>query len=138
MQLAHSATATSAYKLVTALQRRMVEAQEGLAGGERFSATTWLRDDGRHGGGRRWGLTDSAEVDRARVNVSQVHYDDEPAKRLASATALSTIIHPRHPHAPSVHIHTSWTEMRDGTGYWRIMADLNPAIADGAARSRFI
>jgi coproporphyrinogen III oxidase len=50
VQLAHSAIAASAYQLVTALQRRMVEAQEGLAGGERFSETTWLRDDGRHGG----------------------------------------------------------------------------------------
>jgi coproporphyrinogen III oxidase len=73
--------------------------------------------------------------------VSQVHYDDEPAKRLASATALSTIIHPRHPHAPSVHVHVSWTEMRDGHGYWRIMADLNPAIDDSsfahAARTTF-
>jgi coproporphyrinogen III oxidase len=132
VQLAQSAIAASAYQLVTALQRRMVEAQEGLAGGERFSATTWLRDDGRHGGGNRWGIADSATFDRASVNVSQVHYDDEPAKRLASATALSTIIHPRHPHAPSVHVHVSWTEMRDARGYWRIMADLNPSIADGA------
>lgn len=61
--------------------------------------------------------------------MSQVHYDDEPARALGSATALSTIIHPRHPHAPSVHVHVSWTEMRDGRGAWRIMADLNPALA---------
>jgi coproporphyrinogen III oxidase len=74
--------------------------------------------------------------------VSQIHYDDEPSKRLSSATALSTIIHPRHPHAPSVHVHVSWTEMRDGSGYWRIMADLNPAIRDTAlalaGKARFI
>ncbi|MCW5808498.1 MAG: coproporphyrinogen III oxidase [Deltaproteobacteria bacterium] len=121
----------------------MVEAQERIAGGaERFTEVTWLRDGGRHGGGSRRALANTRTFDRASVNVSQVHYDDEPAKRLASATALSTIIHPRHPHAPSVHIHTSWTEMRDGTGYWRIMTDLNPAIRDTelarAARERFV
>lgn len=119
----------------------MVAAQESVAFGERFVETTWLRDDGRHGGGSRWGIADTATFDRASVNVSQVHYDDDPAKKLASATALSTIIHPRHPQAPSVHVHTSWTEMRDGSGYWRIMADLNPSLVDGdlarAGKQRF-
>jgi len=27
-----------------------------------------------------------------------------------------------------VHMHFSWTEMRDGAGYYRMMADLNPSI----------
>ncbi|HCS12465.1 MAG TPA: coproporphyrinogen III oxidase, partial [Zetaproteobacteria bacterium] len=55
------------------------------------------------------------------------HYDDMPEKKLSSANAISTIIHPLHPLAPSAHIHISWTEMRDGSGYWRMMADLNPS-----------
>ena len=29
-----------------------------------------------------------------------------------------------------MHIHVSWTELRSGRAYWRIMADLNPAIAN--------
>jgi coproporphyrinogen III oxidase len=144
--LARSGAAHAAYQLVLALQQRMVDAQEAVARGtgedDRFGETTWLRDDGRHGGGSRRSIADTRVFDRASVNVSQVHYDDEPAKRLSSATALSTIIHPRNPHAPSVHIHVSWTEMRDGTGYWRIMADLNPSIRDTdlarAATSRFV
>jgi coproporphyrinogen III oxidase len=74
---------------------------------------------------------------RASVNVSQVHYDDDPSKRLGSATALSTIIHPDNPNAPSVHMHFSWTEMRDGKGYWRMMADLNPSITESAPKGRF-
>ncbi|HLL23015.1 MAG TPA: coproporphyrinogen III oxidase, partial [Kofleriaceae bacterium] len=119
----------------------MVAAQEGVARarGERdmFGGVSWERDEGRHGGGTRRTLADTNVFDRASVNVSQVHYDDEPTKRLSSATALSTIIHPRHPHAPSVHVHVSWTEMRDGEGYWRIMADLNPAFPDPAATARF-
>ncbi len=124
----------------------MVDAQEGVARAlgepDTFSELHWLRDDGRHGGGSRRSIRDTTIFDRASVNVSQVHYDDEPTKRLSSATALSTIIHPRHPHAPAIHVHVSWTEMRDGSGYWRIMADLNPAIRDTElavrAKTRFI
>lgn len=141
--LAKSSAAHAAHQLVLALQQRMVTAQEGLSrNADTFRETAWLRDDGRHGGGTRCALGDTDVHDRASVNVSQVHYDDEPTKRLSSATALSTIIHPRNPHAPSVHIHVSWTEMRDDTGYWRIMADLNPAIRDTElarlAKQRFI
>ncbi len=132
--LARSPAAARAYQLVLDLQRRMVAAQEAVARGRgdeaRFAEVTWQRDDGRHGGGNRWSIADTTTFDRASVNVSQVHYDDEPGKRLGSATALSTIIHPRHPHAPSVHLHVSWTELRDGHGTWRIMADLNPALLD--------
>ncbi|MCX5741248.1 MAG: coproporphyrinogen III oxidase [Proteobacteria bacterium] len=140
MIFARSPAAHAAHQLVSALQRRMVGAQEQVAhaAGEadQFRELTWGRDEGRHGGGARWSVVDTKVFDRASVNVSQVHYDDEPSKRLSSATALSTIIHPRHPHAPSVHLHVSWTEMRDGSGYWRIMADLNPSIPDTAQALR--
>ncbi len=74
---------------------------------------------------------------RATVNFSQVHYDDLPDKKLASATALSCIIHPENPHGPSVHMHISWTELREGKGYWRVMADLNPAIPESTDREAF-
>jgi len=74
---------------------------------------------------------------RASVNVSQVHYDDDPGRRLGSASAISAIVHPSHPLAPSVHIHISWTEQKNGSGYWRIMADLNPSIANALDKERF-
>jgi coproporphyrinogen III oxidase len=115
----------------------MVEAMEAL-GREPFIATSWARDDGRHGGGERLAIGGTPVFDRASVNVSQVHYDDEPARKLASATALSTIIHPAHPRAPSLHLHVSWTELRGGGSYWRIMADLNPAIPDEVATAAFV
>ncbi len=133
---ANSEQAAQALALVEALQYRFVAGLEKL-GGEKFTATEWLRDGGRHGGGQRFGITDSALLGRASVNVSQVHYDDEPDRRLGSASAISTIVHPVHPLAPSVHIHISWTEQKDGGGYWRIMADLNPSIANDADRDRF-
>jgi coproporphyrinogen III oxidase len=136
LTLARSAEAAAAYALVVAVQRHMVTAMEAIGGA--FTATAWLRDDGRHGGGERWGTGATPIFDRASVNVSQVHYDDEPTRKLASATALSTIIHPANPRAPSIHLHLSWTELRGGGHYWRMMADLNPAIEDAAATARFV
>jgi coproporphyrinogen III oxidase len=138
---ARSPRAFSALTLVESLQRRFVEGLEAVArtvdASDRFTPVTWLRDEGRHGGGTRLEIGGTPVFDRGSVNVSQVHYDDEPDRRLGSATALSTIIHPRNPHAPSVHLHFSWTEMRDGSGYWRLMADLNPSIPVEADRLAF-
>ncbi len=139
---AQSPKASQALALVSQLQRRFVEQLETLcqeAGSPQgFDAVEWCRDEGRHGGGIRYSTGDGDIIGRGSVNVSQVHYDDMPDKKLASANAISTIIHPKNPHAPSVHIHISWTEMRDGHGYWRMMADLNPAIPNEEARTQFL
>lgn len=129
-----SPRAADALALVTGLQSRFAErlsavsADSGHPG--TFDTVEWLRDEGQHGGGDRRVAPAGGIFDRGSVNVSQVHYDDLPERRLASATAISTIIHPSRPRAPSVHIHISWTEMRDGHAYWRVMADLNPSIAN--------
>lgn len=114
--------------MVEALQVRFCSALESLGAPAEFGRVQWARDEGRHGGGHRRTAADTSVFDRASINVSQVHYDDLPAKKLSSATALSTIIHPAHPHAPSVHMHLSFTELRDSRGGWRLMADLNPSI----------
>ena len=131
-----SPQAAQAMELVESLQCRFVQALEKL-GGIDFSRTEWLRDEGLHGGGIRYGLSDSALLGRASVNVSQVQYDDEPDRKLGSASAISTIVHPVHPRAPSVHIHVSWTELKSGAGYWRIMADLNPSCPDPLQTRKF-
>ncbi len=137
--VAQSASAAQALGFVTELQQHFARRLAAVAGDQTslFKAVNWLRDHGRHGGGTRLGCADHACYQRASINVSQVHYDDLPEKRLGAATALSTIIHPRHPLLPSVHIHISWTEMKSGEGYWRMMADLNPAIVHEADRQRF-
>ncbi len=128
---AQSIRAKHALELVSSLQQRFVQgleqASKGLDLAQSFTAVEWVRDEGKHGGGIRFETTDGAMIGRGSVNVSQVHYDDNPDKKLGSATAISTIIHPNNPTSPSVHIHISWTEMKDGTGYWRMMADLNPS-----------
>lgn len=138
---ARSKQAASALELVETLQRRFVARLEAVSenagAARRFEPIEWLRDGGRHGGGVRFVTGDTTVFDRASVNVSQVHYDDDPAKRLGSATAISSIIHPTNPQAPSMHMHVSWTEMREGHGYWRMMADLNPAIEVAADKAAF-
>jgi len=138
---AASAQATQAQALVSDLQQRFVQGLEALPsspqGKQRFTAVEWFRDSGKHGGGIRFETADGPLFGRGSVNVSQVHYDDMPDKKLGSATAISTIIHPCHPLAPSVHIHISWTEMKQGGGYWRMMADLNPSIPDDRDTMQF-
>lgn len=138
---ASSARAAVALGLVERLQRRFVDALEAWAAAcgapVTFAPTEWLRDAGRHGGGVRLGCGGTPAFNQASVNVSQVHYDDEPARPLASATALSAIVHPAHPRAPSLHLHVSFTETRDGNGGFRVMADLNPSHPDAAQTARF-
>ena len=129
-----SPQASAAYSLVSNLQslfvQRLEQVSEDVDEAIKFQETVWLRDEGRHGGGSRFSSErDNAVFNGASVNVSHVHYNDDDTKGLGSATALSTIIHPANPHAASMHMHISWTEMKDSSGYWRIMADLNPSIA---------
>ncbi len=129
---AKSPQAKEAHELVKGLQAYFVTKLNAVAleFGEKKSceAVVWGRDGGKHGGGSRYEARDALVFNRGSVNVSQVHYDDDASKKLSSATAISTIIHPRNPYAPSMHMHISWTQMRDGAGYWRIMADLNPSL----------
>lgn len=139
---AASSQATRALQLVSSLQERFVIGLEKLAqlhsAGQDFAPVEWLRDEGNHGGGIRFATQDGTLYGRGSVNVSQVHYDDLPEKKLGSATAISTIIHPAHPLAPSVHIHISWTEMKSGEGYWRMMADLNPSNENEDHKASFL
>ena len=126
---ASAASATIARELTQTLQTYFVDKLNTLCqNNSLFTPIEWFRDNGLHGGGIRYVATDDEVFNRASVNMSQVHYDDDAGKALSSATALSTIIHPLNPHAPSMHMHISWTQMRNGKGYWRVMADLNPSI----------
>ena len=139
--LASSQNATKALYVVGHLQQRFVEKLNSLSNtygaGQDFEEVSWIRDEGLHGGGNRFEFRDPTLFNTGSVNVSQIHYDEMPEKNLKSATAISTIIHPKNPHAPSVHIHISLTELRDGSFYWRLMADLNPSIAYEEDRVKF-
>ena len=127
---ATSEQAQYALAALTQVQHDFVDKLSTLSTGTTFTPVEWLRDQGTHGGGQRYEASTNSVFNRASVNISQVQYEDKPDKAFLSATALSTIIHPQHPLAPSIHIHVSWTELKNGKCYWRLMADLNPAIED--------
>lgn len=138
---AQSTQAQEALKLVSQLQQAFVERLESLAASlgvaQGFERVEWLREQGRFGGGLRFESGGNGCFNRASVNVSQVHYESDPHKQMNSATALSTIVHPHNPFAPSLHMHISWTELKSGKAYWRLMADLNPAIETPGLRQTF-
>ena len=138
---AQSPSAQSAMALVSKLQTRLVDRMEAISQAvgnkQAFEPIEWFRDEGKYGGGIRCVAKDETVFDRGSVNVSQVQYEADDTKSLASATALSSIIHPKNPLAPSVHLHVSWTELKSGHAYWRIMADLNPAIENPVATAKF-
>lgn len=135
---ASSKQAQRALSLVSSLQQHFYDGFVNLSPDSSWETVDWQRHGGLFGGGSRLAVANSSYFNRASINVSQVHYENEPEKTLSSATALSTIIHPNNPLAPSVHLHTSWTEMRDGHAYWRIMADLNPSTPIEADKLQFL
>jgi len=138
---AKSPSAQRALALVEKLQQQLVDRMEAISqtvgNKQAFEPIEWFRNDGQFGGGVRCVATDETVFDRGSVNVSQVQYEADDSKSLASATALSSIIHPKNPLAPSVHLHVSWTELKSGHAYWRVMADLNPAIENPETTAQF-
>jgi coproporphyrinogen III oxidase len=141
MIMAKAQEAIDAYLLVRSLQKRFVDKLDELSAklgeNKKFEEVIWLRENGTCGGGSRFEARDEVLFNTASVNVSQVHYDEIPNKNLQSATAISTIIHPKNPNVPSIHIHISLTALRDGNSYWRVMADLNPSIKNDEDKKIF-
>ena len=141
MIMAKSANAIKAYQLVSIIQKRFVDKLNFLSStlgeNKNFEKVVWFRDNGIHGGGNRFEARDNVLFNTASVNVSQVHYDEDETKSLQSATAISTIIHPKNPNVPSIHIHISLTCLRDGSSYWRVMADLNPSLQNDEDKEVF-
>jgi coproporphyrinogen III oxidase len=127
--LATSEKAQAVYQLVSGLQQYFAEAlQSNIDLPMQCNRADWLRNEGLFGGGNRLEC-ESSFFNSGSINVSQVQYENVEDKKLKSATALSTIIHPENPHCPSIHIHISYTEMKSGEGYWRMMMDLNPSLS---------
>lgn len=134
---AKSESAAKACQLLEELQLLFVATLEEQTKASDFERVEWLRDAGQSGGGWRYEARSHGAFNRASINFSQVHYDHKPEKSLASATALSAIVHPFNPFSPSLHLHISWTEFKNGDGYWRLMADLNPGIEDNELTKTF-
>jgi len=128
--------------VLSQVQSAFVRLLQGLKTSESASAVfkpvSWLRDGGIHGGGARYETSNGDAVfNRATINLSGVHYDDMPDARVTSASAISVILHPHNPYAPSMHFHMSYIEPSTGTPYWRMIADLNPSIEDSEGKAQF-
>jgi len=115
---------------------KLLKVSEDFGDGKPFEKINWLRNNGINGGGDRLeGVSDI--FNRASVNVSGVYYNNDNDRPIASADAISTIIHPSNPNAPSIHMHFSYTKPKKKNGYFRVMADLNPSINDNKYKSDF-
>ena len=129
-------------KMVQGVQQKFVRILESVSNSmgcdEQFQRIEWYREAGRFGGGIRYIAPKNDVFNSGSVNYSQVQYESDDNKTLRSATAISTIIHPKNPKAPSFHMHVSYTEMKTGEGYWRVMADLNPSISNEKHTSQFL
>lgn len=112
-------------------QAAFAGALEGVDGSTRFDRQAWDRPGG--GGGEAWTLAGDGAIERAAVNFSAV-WGDVPhtlAERLSGsgdrffATGISTIVHPRNPHAPTFHANLRYFET-DSTAWFGGGADLTP------------
>ena len=131
-----NAEAIMAAEVLEGLQRRYVNALCAFSEAEAVEKD-WMRAGGAQGGGNRWTFVEGGWLATASVNFSQVHYDADSGARLSVATALSAIVHPRHPLLPSAHLHVSLTQLQTGACYWRLMGDLNPAVENEQHRMQF-
>jgi coproporphyrinogen III oxidase len=119
------------------LQQRITDTLAGLDGRGAFRVDKWDRPDG--GGGRSMVLEDGPVIEKGGVMVSEVRGEmsEQFAREMPGqgrrfyATGISLIIHPRNPHAPTVHANFRYLEKGDGdtaVAWYGGGADLTPWI----------
>jgi coproporphyrinogen III oxidase len=102
--------------------------------GGQFRVDEWDREEG--GGGRSMILLDGRIFEKAGVNVSCVHGELSEAfarelpgeGRSFFATGVSLVIHPRNPHAPTVHANFRYLEKGGDAAWFGGGSDLTPWI----------
>ncbi len=120
--------ARAAYHVI---QDAMCAALAGIDGGS-FSVDRWARSGG--GGGESRVLEGDGSIERAAALHSDVW--GETPDRLSDtmavgstnfrATGVSVIVHPRNPHAPTLHANLRYFELDDGRSWFGGGADLTP------------
>lgn len=118
-------------RLAAAFQSEICAALERVDGEARFGAELWERPGG--GGGVSRVLEDGPVLEKAGVNVSDVH--GELASPLAAAlpggggqfvaAGLSVVVHPRSPLVPTAHMNVRFLS-RGGSAWFGGGADLTP------------
>ncbi|KAK3540381.1 hypothetical protein QTP70_030207 [Hemibagrus guttatus] len=116
--------------LIMETQAEFCRALEEVDGGT-FRVDRWMRQEG--GGGISCVLQDSKVFEKAGVNVSVVfgHLSEEAAKQMRSrgkelkakdgklpfvAMGVSSVIHPKNPHIPTVHFNYRYFEVEEADG----------------------
>jgi coproporphyrinogen III oxidase len=139
-------------RYLRALQTRIVTALEASDGG-RFVADRWSKtaDQPLHGQGVTCILEDGAVLERGGVAFSDVHGSRMPpsatqarpelAGRSFEAMGVSLVLHPRNPHAPTVHLNVRFFVARavDAVDVWWFGGglDLTPAYGYDDDASHF-
>ncbi|KAI5095219.1 oxygen-dependent coproporphyrinogen-III oxidase, mitochondrial, partial [Silurus meridionalis] len=116
--------------LIMETQAEFCRALQEVDGGK-FKVDRWSREEG--GGGISCVLQDSKVFEKAGVNVSVVfgHLSEEAAKQMRSrgkslkakdgklpfvAMGVSSVIHPKNPHIPTVHFNYRYFEVEEADG----------------------
>ncbi|XP_004439996.1 PREDICTED: oxygen-dependent coproporphyrinogen-III oxidase, mitochondrial [Ceratotherium simum simum] len=117
--------------LILETQAQVCQALAQVDGGARFSVDRWERKEG--GGGISCVLQDGHVFEKAGVSVSVVHgnLSEEAAKQMRSrgknlktkdgklpfaAMGVSSVIHPKNPHAPTIHFNYRYFEVEEADG----------------------
>lgn len=128
-------TRTSMELLIMETQAEVCRALERADGGATFTVDRWERNEG--GGGISCVLQDGKVFEKAGVNVSVVHgylsqeaiqqmksrgknLQTKDGKLPFSAMGVSSVIHPKNPHVPTIHFNYRYFEIEeaDGTKQW--------------------
>ncbi|XP_022361437.1 oxygen-dependent coproporphyrinogen-III oxidase, mitochondrial [Enhydra lutris kenyoni] len=117
--------------LILETQAQVCQALAQVDGGARFSVDRWERKEG--GGGISCVLQDGHVFEKAGVSISVVHgnLSEEAAKQMRSrgkvlktkdgklpfsAMGVSSVIHPKNPHAPTIHFNYRYFEIEEADG----------------------
>ncbi|XP_068126733.1 oxygen-dependent coproporphyrinogen-III oxidase, mitochondrial [Hyperolius riggenbachi] len=128
----HSGEMTSQMELmIMETQAEVCRALEEADGGATFTVDRWQRTEG--GGGISCVLQDGKVFEKAGVNVSVVHgyLSEESIQQMKSrgknlktkdgklpfcAMGVSSVIHPKNPHVPTIHFNYRYFEIEEADG----------------------
>lgn len=135
-------------KLCREAQDSICKAIEELDGGATFKEDAWVRENG--GGGISRVLSGGKAFEKAGCNLSVV-YGTMPREALEAATergvdrakgmapgervpffacGLSSVMHPRNPHAPTMHFNYRYFETDGGVWWFGGGTDITPSFLD--------
>eukprot|EP00933_Yihiella_yeosuensis_P038162 TRINITY_DN32114_c0_g1_i1.p1 TRINITY_DN32114_c0_g1~~TRINITY_DN32114_c0_g1_i1.p1 ORF type:complete len:445 (+),score=95.60 TRINITY_DN32114_c0_g1_i1:86-1420(+) len=136
--------------MITEAQEQICSTIEEFDGGAKFSYEPYSRDNG-NGGGIARVLKDGNVFEKAGVNVSVV-YGEMPQDALAAATSrgvdragrelkpgekvpffacgISSVMHPKNPHCPTMHFNYRYFETDFGTWWFGGGTDITPSYLD--------